>query len=141
SGSTLTLAAATQVVQTFDALGRVTRRRVGGGETQYTYGPQNQIESARTPAGDEYDYLYDESGQRLAKVRRSDGKIALAYVGGGVHDGAGLTAPISVAGVHVGTLRRGAFTAHASDTRGTVLGAPRRRSGACVRASGPKYAR
>jgi RHS repeat-associated protein len=123
SGSTVTLASA-QLTHTFDALGRVVKRKVGSATTIMSYGPNDQIASVIDPTGAQYDYVYDESGQRLAKVRHTDGKIVLAYLGAGVHDGSALTRPVSVAGIHVGTLRKGVFEALATDARGTVLGAP-----------------
>jgi RHS repeat-associated protein len=113
SGSTLT---AGNQTYGFDTLGRVTQRN---GALAYVYDPDGQIGHANIAGG--IDYLYDESGQRLAKTKSGQTTI---YAGAGVLDATGLTEPISIAGVHLGTLHKGNFAPLSTDVRGTVLGAP-----------------
>ncbi|MCC6811981.1 MAG: hypothetical protein IT381_31450 [Deltaproteobacteria bacterium] len=56
--------------------------------------------------------------------------------GNGVDDFGGLSEPLSIAGVHLGTLRKGTFNEVSSDVRGTVLDA---RSGAGVSTRPPPF--
>jgi RHS repeat-associated protein len=117
---------ATPVNNTNDALGRTTARAVGGVTTNYVYGPDGQVAHVSSNAN-AADYIYDESGLRLGKVKNN---ALTVYTDTGVLDDTGLTEPLSIAGVHIGTLHKGAFTALATDIRGTVLSAPVTSSGA-----------
>jgi RHS repeat-associated protein len=123
----------------FDALGRLTTRAPAGDTSvSYHYGLDGQIHDVCdgtgpcVATGATAHFIYDESGPRLATVGPT-GSLLLAYTNDGVLeqpkqlpdgtvDPGGLDAPMSIAGTHVGTLKRGAFQALATDLRGTNLG-------------------
>jgi RHS repeat-associated protein len=108
---------------TFDAIGRAVERDA----VTLTYGPLGQVASA-TNGVDSWSYLYDEAGQRVAKVSL-DGLFRSGYLGDSYLDATSLTTPVRVAGALVGLIRhtregattRSAFSLVFADSRGTVL--------------------
>ncbi len=111
-GNTLT---AGSTVYTFDDLGRT----VSMGDLSLAYGPDGHLAQA-TRGTDTWEFLYDEVGQRLLKLK--DGVPLAAYLEGGSWlDDSGLTRPFKVGGQLVGVTRGSTFTPLAADLRGTVL--------------------
>jgi RHS repeat-associated protein len=105
--------------ETFDSIGRA----VDVDGVAITYGANGQIASA-SHAGKAWTYVYDEAGQRVAKLVA--GEITAAYLpDGSTIDGAGRSEPVKFAGLTVGTLRHPfgggakAFSLVALDGRGT----------------------
>jgi RHS repeat-associated protein len=114
----------------YDLQGRGIRK----GDLQMAYGPNGHLSVARR--GDrEWNYLYDETGQRILKLNGSEPVAAFV-------DGAYLTAernenaescagmdcyqprliiPVHFAGHLVGTLNNGAFEMLATDPRGSLI--------------------
>ncbi len=130
SGLLQTSAALASQGYAFDGKGRLIKRA----STSYGYGFDDQIhdvcastdpsccnESGNFCGNRLAHYIYDEAGQRLAKID-DDGELVGAYTLGGVLDGSGVTSRVSIAGVHAGTLRGSMFSPFATDLRGTVLG-------------------
>ncbi|WP_437913731.1 RHS repeat-associated core domain-containing protein [Sorangium sp. So ce302] len=122
AGSTRTLVShgdtlvAGSVVHTFDALGRTVMK----GDLALAYGPNGQVERA-TRGASSWRFLYDEDGQRLAKLSAAGAPLA-AYIGDDIYlDGSGLTEPVHVGGQLVGLLKNGVFQMLAVDRRGTVI--------------------
>ncbi|WP_437913733.1 RHS repeat-associated core domain-containing protein [Sorangium sp. So ce302] len=122
AGSTRTLVShgdtlvAGSVVHTFDALGRTVMK----GDLALAYGPNGQVETA-SRGGSSWRFLYDEDGQRLAKLT-GEGEPLAAYLDDGSYlDASGLMEPVHVGGQLVGLLKNGVFQMLAVDRRGTVI--------------------
>jgi RHS repeat-associated protein len=111
SGATLT--AGTTVSQ-FDDLGRMVAR----GDSTFTYGPDGQLATAQT-SGSSWSFVYDENGQRLAKL--SGGVPKAAYVDEGFLDASGLAERISIGGRVVGLVTNAVYESVPTDLRGSVL--------------------
>jgi RHS repeat-associated protein len=120
SGATLT---AGPHHHTFDAVGRVVERD----GVKLTYGPLGQVASA-TNGLETWSYVYDEAGQRVAKLN-GDGTFRAGYLGDSYLDRTSLTTPVRVAGALIGLVRhtreggatKSGFTLVFNDSRGTVL--------------------
>ncbi|WP_426750917.1 RHS repeat-associated core domain-containing protein [Myxococcus sp. Y35] len=99
----------------FDALGRT----ISKGDLSLIYGPNGQIATATRPPG-QWNYLYDETGQRILKLVA--GIPVAGFLEGGVYlDASGLTEPLRFGGQLVGLLKNGQFQMVATDLRGTIL--------------------
>jgi RHS repeat-associated protein len=114
SGNTLT---AGQLVSTLDGLGRTVSR----GDLSLEYGPNGQVATARRGT-QEWTFVYDENGRRLAKA--AGGVPVAAYTDAGFLDERELVSPVKVAGRTVGVLRNGRFETISTDLRGTVIADP-----------------
>ncbi|TSC23068.1 polymorphic toxin-type HINT domain-containing protein [Corallococcus sp. Z5C101001] len=111
-GNTLT---AGNVTYTFDALGRAVTK----GNLQLTYGPNGHVASA-TRGTTQWNFLYDEAGQRILK-REGSTPVAAYLEAGEYLDASGLTLPVHFAGQLVGVIQQGVFRPLAADARGTLL--------------------
>ncbi|WP_437576749.1 RHS repeat-associated core domain-containing protein [Sorangium sp. So ce887] len=122
AGSTRTLGwdgdtlVAGSVVHTFDELGRTVAR----GDLALAYGPSGQVATA-TRGATSWRFVYDEDGQRLAKLSGAGAPLAVYLEDGSYLDASGLTEPVHVGGQLVGLLKNGAFQMLAVDRRGTVI--------------------
>lgn len=111
TASTLTIDGTTY---TWDAMGRVITK----GDVSLEYGPDGQLARARR-GGDEWTYLYDETGQRLLELE--NGVHQAAFVGGAYATDRRVIRPVRIAGRLIGMLDNGAFQLLATDPRGTRL--------------------
>jgi len=69
-----------------------------------------------------FSYIYDEAGQRLAKVA-ADGSIVSAFSAAGVFGTSGWTEPFQSQGAVLGLVDKGGLTPFDADVRGTMLAA------------------
>ncbi|WP_163998937.1 RHS repeat-associated core domain-containing protein [Pyxidicoccus caerfyrddinensis] len=103
------------VTHTFDALGRTIQR----GDLVLRYGPNGHLSRA-TRGTDTWDFLYDEHGQRIAKLQGN--AVLAAYLDGSVFlDASGLTRPFRLGGTLMGVIQNNVFRPLATDRKGTVL--------------------
>ena len=122
AGSTRTLVrdgdslVAGSVVHTFDELGRTVMK----GDLTLAYGPNGQVATA-TRGASSWRFVYDEDGQRLAKLTGAGAPLAAYLEDGSYLDASGLTEPVHVGGQLVGLLKNGVFQMLAVDRRGTVI--------------------
>ncbi len=98
----------------FDAI----RRTVQRGELTLHYGADGQVAWA-TRGARRFDFIYDESGQRLAKLEH--GAVSAAYLEEGLLAPAGLSLPVEVAGHLVGVVHQRHFVMVGADWRGTII--------------------
>ena len=101
---------------TYDQSGRLVQK----GDLSLSYGPDGQVATARRGT-DTWSFIYDEAGNRVAKLK--NGKFVAAYIDGSYLTDDGFVDPVKVAGVIVGVLDKGTFKPLATDPRGTVLSA------------------
>jgi RHS repeat-associated protein len=99
---------------THDQAGRLVKK----GDLSLSYGPDGQLARA-TRGSDSWEYLYDEAGRRVLKLK--NGKPVAAYLDGSYFTDKGVVDPVKVAGQVVGVLEYGTFKPLAADPRGTVL--------------------
>jgi RHS repeat-associated protein len=103
------------VSYSFDGLGRTLTK----GGLRFTYGPNGHLSTAQSGTTS-WQFLYDESGQRILKS--TQGVPVAGYVEGGLYlDATGLTEPVRLGGQVVGVVRSGVFQMVATDGRGTVM--------------------
>jgi RHS repeat-associated protein len=104
----------------YDELRRVTRID----DLDLTYGAAGEVDLAERGAR-QWRFVYDESGNRLAKYAGETGAGAqtpvAAYVVGGYLDENGLTLPLRLGGRVIGVVAGGSFEMLATDMRGTLL--------------------
>jgi RHS repeat-associated protein len=120
----------------YDALGRVD----AVDQRTLLYGPDGAIASVAPPAGASVDYVYDEAGQRVGKLR--GGVPEAVYLSGTYLDASGSFEPVRIGGRIVGVVHAGAFEILETDPRGSLLadrtgGAPRELSPFGARATRP----
>ncbi|WP_437779224.1 RHS repeat domain-containing protein [Sorangium sp. So ce1097] len=104
------------VVHAFDELGRTVMK----GDLALAYGPNGQVATA-TRGASSWRFVYDEDGQRLAKLTGAGAPLAAYLEDGSYLDASGLTEPVHVGGQLVGLLKNGVFQMLAVDRRGTVI--------------------
>jgi RHS repeat-associated protein len=99
----------------FDSLGRVVQK----GDLALEYGPDGNVVRARRGTS-EWSFLYDERGQRIAKI--SGGVLLAAYLEDGVLETTGFTEPLRFGGILVGLVQGSSVRLIPIDIRGTALG-------------------
>ncbi|WP_437779221.1 RHS repeat-associated core domain-containing protein [Sorangium sp. So ce1097] len=104
------------VVHAFDELGRTVMK----GDLALAYGPNGQVATA-TRGASSWRFVYDEDGQRLAKLTGAGAPLAAYLEDGSYLDASGLMEPVHVGGQLVGLLKNGVFQMLAVDRRGTVI--------------------
>ncbi len=97
----------------YDSLGRLVEK----GELALTYGPNGHLAKA-TKAGEQWNFVYDEAGNRVLKLR---GTTPVAgYLDGLYLDATSVIEPVRIAGVLVGVLVNNTFQMLTTDPRGSI---------------------